>query len=247
MAAAKRNGSQLLRRVLASFTSEYRTNGIRYDQSILQAECTLTQVFDRPVTSRILFEEMIREELVSGQADHVPLNFGRRIRRRIDSRFRTRVINDGVLPSVHLDCRRWLVKQYFNEGRALRTETVINNMHHFGVKRKEHNVNDLKKVGSEGNRRLRDVQRTSHDCPIEEVKVFEALHRTDLVDSRRVSAMRFGEPRLQVVLSALVMYAYMSASSATASRGRRSRSSVRQTAPAPARRPAACSGCACGA
>jgi hypothetical protein len=35
----------------------------RYDLSILQAEFSLTQVLDQPVTGRIFFEEVIRENL----------------------------------------------------------------------------------------------------------------------------------------------------------------------------------------
>ncbi|MYA87702.1 MAG: hypothetical protein F4X97_04495 [Boseongicola sp. SB0662_bin_57] len=73
-----------------------------YDLSILQAECALTPVFDRP-GGGILFEEIIRENLDIGRADHVQSVFGRRITRRAGSRFRTRIIADGVLPSLHID------------------------------------------------------------------------------------------------------------------------------------------------
>ncbi len=40
--------------------------GYHYDISILQAEFSLTQVFDRPVTGRVFFEEVIREYLDIG-------------------------------------------------------------------------------------------------------------------------------------------------------------------------------------
>ncbi len=39
----------------------------------------------------------------------------------------TCVITDGVTPSLHVDDKHSRIKQDFKEGRALRTETVINN------------------------------------------------------------------------------------------------------------------------
>src|SRR6478672_7215879 len=41
--------------------------GYRYALSILQAEFALTQVLDRPVTGRIFFEQVIRENLDIGR------------------------------------------------------------------------------------------------------------------------------------------------------------------------------------
>ena len=35
--------------------------GVRHDVSVLQADFALTQVFDRPVQGRVLFEEVMRE------------------------------------------------------------------------------------------------------------------------------------------------------------------------------------------
>ena len=55
-----------LRRLPHPFTHADRAAGYRYDVSILQAEFSLTQVLDRPVTGRALFEEVIRENLDIG-------------------------------------------------------------------------------------------------------------------------------------------------------------------------------------
>ncbi len=44
-----------------------RKAGYRYQISILQAEFSLTQVLDRPVTGRVFFEEVIRENLARGR------------------------------------------------------------------------------------------------------------------------------------------------------------------------------------
>src|SRR5688572_32141233 len=57
----------LLRRWLSRlphpFSAQDREAGYRYDISILQAEFSLTQVLDRPLHGRILFVEIIRENL----------------------------------------------------------------------------------------------------------------------------------------------------------------------------------------
>ena len=100
------------------------------------------------------------------------------------------------------------IKQYFEEGRALRTETVINDTYDFGVRRRLINLDDLKEVGFKATRRLLDVQRISHDCPIG-AATFDALHHPVAVDQRRVSALRFGDPRIQAVMAAILLCAFL--------------------------------------
>src|SRR5687768_13667524 len=68
-----------------------------------------------------------------GRPDHVQLVFERRVNRRTPGRFRTRVITEGVTPSLHVDYKHTRIKQYHKEGRALRTETTINNTRDFGL------------------------------------------------------------------------------------------------------------------
>jgi len=55
------------------FTPKDRQAGYRYQISILQAEFALTQVLDRPVSGRIFFEEVIRENLDIGRPSQVQL------------------------------------------------------------------------------------------------------------------------------------------------------------------------------
>ena len=56
-----------LRRLPHPFRAKHRAAGYRYRLSVLQAEFSLTQVFDRPVTGRCFFEEVIRENLDIGR------------------------------------------------------------------------------------------------------------------------------------------------------------------------------------
>jgi hypothetical protein len=63
------------------------------------------------------------------------------------------VITRGVDPSIQIHYRASKLKQYFKEGRALRTETTINDTYDFGVGRlvKEENFRALRAVGEAAN------------------------------------------------------------------------------------------------
>ena len=95
-----------LKRLPHPFPPRDRAAGYRYDLSILQAEFSLTQVLDQPVTGRIFFEEVIRENLDIGRPSQVSLVFDRKVSRRTPGRFRTRVITDGVVLRCTLITRR---------------------------------------------------------------------------------------------------------------------------------------------
>jgi hypothetical protein len=81
-------GRKWLARLPHPFTVRDRRAGYRYQFSILQAEFSLTQVLDRPVTGRIFFDEVIRENLDLGRPDHVQLIFDRRVGKQTPGRFR---------------------------------------------------------------------------------------------------------------------------------------------------------------
>lgn len=61
------------------------------------------------------------------------LLFARRLTKRTPGRFRTRVVTEGVLRSLYVDYKSPRLKQYFKEGRALRTELVVNDNYDFGI------------------------------------------------------------------------------------------------------------------
>jgi hypothetical protein len=176
-----------------------------YDLSILQAEFSLTQVLDRPTTGRIFFEQVIRENLDVGRPDQVQLIFERKVTKRTPGRFRTRVITEGVVPSLHVDYKASKIKQYHKEGQALRTETTINNTRDFGIGKRLKNLPELRKVGFQANRRLLDVQTTSHDCSIGE-DAFNELQTPREVGEQHVPAMRFGDARVQAVMAGIVLF-----------------------------------------
>jgi hypothetical protein len=114
------------------FTSADRKAGYRYSISILQAEFSTTKVLDRPMHGRVFFEQVIRENLDLGRPEQVQLIFNRRIPRNTRACFRTRIVTQGVTPSLHVYYKHARIKQYHKENRALRTETTINNTYDFG-------------------------------------------------------------------------------------------------------------------
>lgn len=190
------------------FTGGDRQAGYRYDLSILQAEFSLTQVLDRPVQGRVFFEEVIRENLDLGRPDQVQLIFARRINRKTPGTFRTRVITKGVIPSLHVNYKSSRIKQYYKEGRALRVETTINNPRDFAIGKRLHNLPALREVGFQANRRLLDVQRISHDCTIGE-DAFQQMVQPVTIKGQRASALRFDDPRVQALLSVIVLFALL--------------------------------------
>jgi hypothetical protein len=185
----------LLRKWLARlphpFPTADRAAGYRYDLSILQAELSLTQVLDRPVAGRQFFEAILRDHLDLGRPDNVQILFNRQVRQSTPGRFRTRVITAGVLPSLYLDYKSTRLKQYFKEGRALRTETILNNPADFRLGRRLVNLPAFRELGFAANRRLLDVQQASQDGMLGNA-VFQAVTSPCQVGRQRASALPYG-------------------------------------------------------
>lgn len=195
-----------LARLPHPFTRKDRAAGFRYQISILQAEFSLTQVLDQPLHGRVFFEEVIRENLDVGRPDQVQLIFGRSVTRRTPGRFRSRVLTSGVIPSLHVDYKKSRIKQYHKEGQALRTETTINDTRDFGVGKSLKNLPALRQIGFTANRRLLDVQKITQDCALGEAALRQVTEPV-VVDDQRAAGLRYGQPRVQALMSALLGFA----------------------------------------
>jgi hypothetical protein len=194
-----------LRRLPHPFSARDRQAGYRYQISILQIELSLTQVLDRPVSGRIFFEDVIRENLDIGRPKQAQLIFDRRVTKTTPGSFRTRVITDGVIPSLHIDYKGARIKQYHKEGQALRTETTINNTRDFYIGKSLRNLPALRKIGFQANRRLIQTQRITHDCILAE-ETFLRLNRPRILNDQRVSALRFADPIVQAIWNAVLVF-----------------------------------------
>jgi hypothetical protein len=199
-----------LRRLPNPFTAADRAAGFDYQLSILQIELSLTQVLDSPRAGRAFFDDVIRHNLDLGRPDRVGLIFDRRIYRgkknATPGRFRTRVITEGVTPSLHIDYKHSKIKQYHKLGVALRTETTINNTYDFDIGRGLHNLDALRQVGFAANRRLLNVQRTSHDPFIGTTRLAEVTAPVVIDGDRKTSGLRFGDPVVHALLTCLLHF-----------------------------------------
>src|SRR5665647_178696 len=168
------------------FTDADRAAGYRYDISVLQAEFSLTQMLDRPVSGRIFFEQVIWDNLDIGRLDQVGLIFDRRVLRkgpnRTPGRFRTRVITDGVTPSLHVDYKHTMIKGYHKEGRALRTETTINDTRDFDIGKRLVNLPALREIEE----RFAELEADNHTLRQRVAQLQgELSERTDTLDAAR--------------------------------------------------------------
>jgi len=192
-------------------TAEDRAAGYDHRLTIWQLEVSLTHVFDRPVQGRHFFEAVIRENLDLGRPDRVRLLFPLRLTRATPPPpfgYRTRVITDGVQPSLHVEYKSSHIKQYFKEQHALRTETTINNPKDFYVAKRVANLTHLRDLGQQVNRKLLEVERVSHECVLTQ-DALDRLQRPTVEGGQRVSALRFGDPRVMALLQAVTGFTHL--------------------------------------
>ncbi len=195
-----------LARLPHPFTTADEQADYRWQLSVQQVEFSTTMALDRPASGRIFFEQLIRDNIDIGRPDKVNIVFGRLIRLRGKGRtpgsFRTQVITTGVCPYLYLFYKKTQVKQYLKEGRALRTETTINQPRDFRIGKELTNLAALAEVGYTANRRLLDAECISHD-PATGADALDAL--TSPVISTTctyIPGMRFTDHRVQALLSA---------------------------------------------
>src|ERR1700720_2691672 len=199
-----------LRRLPHPYSAQDRRAGYRYDLSILQAEFSLTQIWDQAVSGRCFFEEVIRENIDLGRPEQVQLIFSRKMKKSTvaDGRCRTRIINEGVIPSLHIYYKNTHSKQYHKAAKrraGLRTETTINNAYDFGVGRRLCNLPALRQIGFGANRRILELEKLTHDCSIGQ-QSFQQLQQPADIEGQRVSALRLGDPRVQALFAVLVIF-----------------------------------------
>jgi hypothetical protein len=180
--------------------------GFGYRLSILQLEVSRTQVFDRAQRGRELFEEVIREHLDLGRPDRIQLLFGRTVIKTTPGRFSTRVVAHGVLPSLHVEYKRCHVKQYFKEGRALRTETTFNDTYDVGVARGLSNFSHLRDLGQRINRRLLELEELAHDCGLGATDLAELVLPSRTAEDQPAPGLKVGQPRVDALLQALCVF-----------------------------------------
>ena len=198
-----------LQRIPLPLRREDREAGYEWDLSMWQVEVSLTQVFDRPLRGREFFEEIIRDNLDWGRPDRVQLVFDRVVTKKTPGMFRTRVIQDGVHPSLHIEYKNFDLKQYFKEGRACRTEGTFRNPNDFGINKGLSNLPYLQKLGRQINRRLLEVERVSHNSGLSGDSIQRVVQPTVTEDGEKAPSLKFGQPRVMALFLALTLFHHL--------------------------------------
>lgn len=198
-----------LGRLPMPLVKEDRAAGYDWKLSIWQMEVSLTQIFDQPVRGREFFEEVIRDNMDLGRPDRVQLVFEKRVTKSTPGSFRTRVIQDGVNPSLHIEYRSCDLKQYFKEGRGLRTETTFRDPGDFGINKGLSNFAYLQQIGRQINRRLLEVERVSQNCGLSADSIQRVVQPTVTDDGQKAPGLRFGDPRVMALMLALTLFTHL--------------------------------------
>jgi hypothetical protein len=198
-----------LDRLPLPLSAQDREAGYDWQLSIWQMEVSLTQVFTRPVRGREFFEEVIRDNFDLGRPDRVQLIFEKRMPAAAPGGCRTRVIQQGVSPSLHIEYRSFNLKQYFKEGKALRTEGTFHNPKDFGVNKGLPSFAYLQQVGRHINRRLLEVERVSQNCGLSADSIERVVQPTVNKDGHKAPGLRFGDPRVMALMLSLALFTHL--------------------------------------
>jgi hypothetical protein len=193
------------------FTAEDRARGYRYQLALRQLELSDTRVFDRPQAGREWFERTLRDQLTLGRPDHVAVVFARKVIATTPGRFSTRVFNRGDQVGLQVHYKHSKVKQYLKQGRALRTETTVNDSYDFGVGRllTEANWQALLAIGHEVNERLLDAQLQACACAPDAETLERVVLPSHDAAGLPAPALRFGDPRVQALLAGLCSFSHL--------------------------------------
>jgi len=190
-------------------TQDDRQAGYHHRLSVWQMEYSRTDVFRRPLRGREFFEGVIRENIDLGRPDRVQLVFPRRIQKNTPGLFRTRVITNGVAPSLHVEYKHTRIKQYFKQNRALRTETTINDATDVGIGKRLHNMPALISIARHTNARLLEVERVSQDCVLSDASVQRLTQPSVTSDGQRAPGLKLADPRVMSLLAALCLFMHL--------------------------------------
>jgi hypothetical protein len=172
-------------------------------------EVSLTQIFDQPLRGGELLEEIIRDNLDWGRPERVQLIFDRVVTQKTPGEFRTRVIQDGLPPSLHIPYQNFDLKQDCKEGRGCRTEGTFRHPKDLDVNKGWANLPYLQKMGRQIHRRLLEVERVSHHSGWSGDSTQPVVPPTVTADGEKAPTLKFGPPRVRALLLALALLQHL--------------------------------------
>jgi hypothetical protein len=111
-----------------------------------------------------------------------------------------------VIPTLHIDYKHSKINQYHKEGKALRTETTINDTRDFGIGKRLTNLPALQAIGFQAARRLLDVQKLSHDPADGQAAILQITSPLTTSTGTRIAGLRLGDPRAHALPAALCVF-----------------------------------------
>ena len=180
-----------------------RRAGYWWELSMRQIEVSRTIVFGAPRHARAFFEALVADNIDLGRPEHVEIIFDRRVQRNTEGVFKTAIDRSTQAVALNVFYKHSRIKQYLKDGRALRIETVINSPTDLGCQRRLHNLDELQAKARACNRRVLYAERAGQGCVLAS-PAFERIAQPTVTDGgRRAPAMRFGDPRVMALASAL--------------------------------------------
>jgi hypothetical protein len=122
-------------------------------------------MFDRPAAGRAWFERTLPDQLTLGRPDQVAMcSVG--VSHAEPGAVSHQDLQHRREPAVQVHYRASKVKEYFKEGRALSTETSVNDTRDFGIGRRltHENWEALVAIGHQVNQRFLDHQLQACQC-----------------------------------------------------------------------------------
>ena len=193
-----------LARLPVPLTAADQAAGFWWDLAMRQVEISRTIVFAAPRHTRAFFEALVADNLDIGRPERTEIIFKRSPRgAKARGTFKTAIDRHATAVTLNIFYKNSRIKQYMKDGRALRTETVVNDACDFGCGRLLGNFADLQARARDCNRRILETERAGQGCVLAN-PVFERIaHPTVDTEGRRASAMRFGDFRVQALAGAL--------------------------------------------
>jgi hypothetical protein len=183
--------------------AEDRAAGYWWELSMRQVEVSRTLVLDDPRRARSFFESLVADNIGVGRPEAVSIAFaGHQVRKNRDEWFGTRVFSPGTEVRIDFRYKHSRIKQYLKDGRALRTETVINSPDDLGVRRRLDHLPELIAKARQVNQRLLMIEHAGQSCAIGSA-LFERIHQPYHREGQRTGALRFGDSRAMALTGAL--------------------------------------------
>ncbi|HWD09545.1 MAG TPA: hypothetical protein VHA57_10665 [Actinomycetota bacterium] len=184
------------------FTASDKAAGYWWELSMRQVEVSKTLVFEQPRWARGFFEALVADNVGIGRPEVVAMIFSRQLRSTTKEPFVGRIFTPGSEVHIDFTYKHSRVKQYLKQGRALRTETVINKPWDLNIRSRIEHLPELIDKARQVNERLLMIERAGQGCAIGSA-LFERIHQPYIREGQRTGAFRFGDPRAMALAGAL--------------------------------------------